>query len=99
MSSLSPTTILLDLDGTLIDPAPGILGCCRQALEALGFPAPPEADLRWVSGPRRRESIARLLNGRGDPEEAVRLYRARYGETGLFEAAVYPGVIDALAAL
>ena len=27
------------------------------------------------------------------------LYRARYGETGLFEASVYPGVIDALAAM
>ena len=93
------TTILLDLDGTLIDPAPGILGCCRQALEALGCPAPPEADLRWVIGPPIRESFSRLLDGRGDPEEAVRLYRARYGETGLFDAAVYPGVTGALAAL
>jgi phosphoglycolate phosphatase len=99
MPSLAPTTILLDLDGTLIDPAPGILRCCRQALEALGCPALPEADLRWVIGPPLRESLARLLDGRADPEEAVRLYRARYGETGLFEAAVYPGVIDALAAL
>jgi|SRR5579859_1823022 len=95
----TPAAILLDLDGTLIDPAPGILGCCREALEALGCPAPAEADLRWVIGPPLRESFARLLDGRGDPEEAVRLYRARYGETGLFEAAVYPGVLEALAAL
>ncbi|MDB5479649.1 MAG: hypothetical protein JWO83_702 [Caulobacteraceae bacterium] len=94
-----PTTILLDLDGTLIDPAPGILGCCRQALEALGCPARPEEDLRWVIGPPLRGSFVRLLDGRGDPEEALRLYRARYGETGLFEAGVYPGVVDALAAL
>ena len=99
MASQSPTTILLDLDGTLVDPAPGILGCCRHALEALGCPAGPEEDLRWVIGPPLRESVARLLNGRGDPEEAVRLYRVRYGETGLFEATVYPGVTDALAAL
>lgn len=95
----TPTTILLDLDGTLIDPAPGILGCCRQALEALGCPAGADEDLRWVIGPPLRASFARLLGGRGDPEAAVRLYRARYGETGLFEAAVYPGVIEALAAL
>jgi phosphoglycolate phosphatase len=96
---LSPTTILLDLDGTLIDPAHGILCCCRRALEALGCPAPPDEDLRWVIGPPLRESVARLLNGRGDPEEAVRLYRALYGEMGLFDAAVYPGIIDALATL
>jgi len=94
-----PTTILLDLDGTLIDPAPGILGCCRHVLEALGCPVDPEEDLRWVIGPPPRQSFARLLGGRGDPEEAVRLYRARYGVSGLFEAAVYPGVIDALSAL
>jgi phosphoglycolate phosphatase len=93
------TTILLDLDGTLIDPAPGILGCCRQALEALGCPAEPDEDLRWVIGPPLRASFARLLGGHADPEEAVRLYRSRYGETGLFEAAVYPGVVEALAAL
>ncbi len=99
MASLSLNTVLLDLDGTLIDPAHGILGCCRRALEALGCPAPPDEDLRWVIGPPLRESVARLLNGRGDPEEAVRLYRALYGETGLFDAAVYPGITDALAAL
>lgn len=99
MTSLSPTTILLDLDGTLIDPGRGILGCCRRALEALGCPAPPEEDLRWVIGPPLRESVGRLLNGRADPEEAVRLYRKLYGETGLFEATVYPGTLDALAAL
>ena len=99
MSSRSPTTILLDLDGTLIDPAPGILSCCRHAMEQLGCPVAAEEDLRWVIGPPIRASFARLLGGRGDPEQAVRVYRARYGESGLFDAAVYPGVIEALAAL
>lgn len=99
MPSPPPTTILLDLDGTLIDPAPGILGCCRHALAALGCPAGAEEDLRWVIGPPPRVSFARLLGGRGDPEEAVRIYRAHYSETGLFEAAVYPGVVEALGAL
>jgi phosphoglycolate phosphatase len=99
MASRSPTTILLDLDGTLVDPAVGILGCCRHALETLGCPAAPGDDLRWVIGPPLRASFARLLGGRGDPEEAVRVYRSRYGETGLFEAVVYPGVVEALGSL
>jgi phosphoglycolate phosphatase len=94
-----PTTVLLDLDGTLIDPAPGIMRCCRHALEALGCPVGPEEDLRWVIGPPLRASFARLLGGRGDPEEAVRAYRAQYGESGLYDAAVYRGVLEALAAL
>jgi phosphoglycolate phosphatase len=99
MSPRSPTTVLLDLDGTLIDPARGILGCYRLTLEAMGRPVGPEEDLRWVIGPPPRPSFARLLGGRGDPDEAVRLYRARYAESGIFDAVVYPGVIEALAAL
>jgi phosphoglycolate phosphatase len=99
VASRSPTAVLLDLDGTLVDPAVGILGCYRQTLEALGCPVGTDEDLRWVIGPPPRTSFTRLLGGQGDPEEAVRLYRARYGETGMFEAEVYPGVVEALAAL
>ena len=99
MAPRPPTAILLDLDGTLIDPAVGILGCYRQVLAALGCPVGPDEDLRWVIGPPSRVSFARLLGGRGDMEEAVSLYRARYSETGIFEATVYPGVVEALAAL
>jgi phosphoglycolate phosphatase len=99
MPSKSPTAILLDLDGTLIDPAVGILGCYRVTLEALGCPVAPEEDLRWVIGPPPKASFARLLGGRADPDAAVRLYRARYSDTGIFEATVYPGVTEALALL
>jgi phosphoglycolate phosphatase len=94
-----PSTILLDLDGTLIDPAVGILGCYRQVLEALGRPVSPDEDLRWVIGPPSRVSFVRLLGEGADVEGAVRLYRARYAERGMFEAAVYPGIVAALASL
>lgn len=50
-------------------------------------------------GPPLRRSFARLLGGAHDPEEAVRLYRERYAAGGIFEAHVYPGVLDAMAAL
>lgn len=92
-------TILLDLDGTLVDPAVGILGCYRHALAAIGFEADAADDLRWVIGPPLRKSFAKLFGERHDVEEAVRLYRERYSDTGIFEAEVYLGVIDALAAL
>jgi phosphoglycolate phosphatase len=90
-------TLLLDLDGTLVDPAPGIVGCTRHALAAFGVVPPEAEDLRWAIGPPIRESFRQLLDGRGDVEEAVRLYRERYAEWGLYQAAVYPGVLEALA--
>jgi phosphoglycolate phosphatase len=91
--------VLVDLDGTLVDPGPGIIGSCRYALESLGRAAPPDADLRWIIGPPLRQTLATLLGPGGDAERAVELYRERYSAWGLFEAAVYPGVPEALGAL
>jgi phosphoglycolate phosphatase len=90
------TTILLDLDGTLVDPAEGIVASCRHALDSLGCSADPADDLRWLIGPPVRESFARLVGSRADPEEAVRRYRARYSETGLTQATVYGDIPEAL---
>ena len=89
-------TLLLDLDGTLVDPALGILGCYRHALASFGVEAPEAEDLRWLIGPPIREGFGRLLGGRGDVEEAVRRYRERYAAWGLRQASVYPGVLEAL---
>jgi phosphoglycolate phosphatase len=89
-------TLLLDLDGTLIDPAPGIMGSCRYALKRLHFEVPEEEDLRWIIGPPLRESFGCLLRGQADAEAALRFYRERYAERGLREAHPYPGIMDAL---
>jgi hypothetical protein len=48
------SALLVDLDGTLTDPAEGIVGCFRLALEALGRSAPPAAELGWIIGPPLR---------------------------------------------
>ena len=93
------SALLVDLDGTLTDPAEGIIGCFRLALEALGRTAPPAAELHWIIGPSLRGCFAEALNGEGDPEEALKLYRSRYSTEGLFEAFVYEGVKETLADL
>jgi phosphoglycolate phosphatase len=92
-------TILLDLDGTLVDPLIGILGSYRHALEQLGFALDPADDLKWAIGPPLRQSFAKLFAGAHDPEEAVRLYRERYAAGGIFEATPYPGMLEAVDAL
>jgi phosphoglycolate phosphatase-like HAD superfamily hydrolase len=91
--------VLLDLDGTLTDPASGILSAVRAALVELGRPPPEAAALRWVIGPPLRASFARLLGGTDQVETALALYRERYGAGGLFDAELYPGVRAALAAM
>ncbi len=91
------TVIFLDLDGTLIDPYPGISACFIHALEAMGLPAPAPDSLGWVVGPALIDSFARA--GVGDAERALALYRQCYARTGLFEARVYRGIPEALAQL
>jgi phosphoglycolate phosphatase len=93
------SALLVDLDGTLTDPAEGIIGCFRLALETLGRTAPPAAELHWIIGPPLRGCFAEALNGEGDPEEGLKIYRGRYSVDGLFEAVVYDGVKQALAEL
>ena len=93
------SALLIDLDGTLTDPAEGIIGCFRLALESLGKTAPPAAELGWIIGPPLRGCFARILGAEGDPEEALKAYRSRYSTGGLFEAVVYDGVDEALVEL
>ena len=89
-------TLLIDLDGTLVDPAAGILAACQYALEKLGFRAPEAGELHWIIGPSLRSSLQQLLGPKGDAEEGLRLYREHYAAGGLFNATVYEGVETAL---
>ena len=92
----SPRFVLFDLDGTLVDPGPGIIGSAQHALKELGRDVPPAQDMQWIVGPPLRQSFARLL-GTGDMvEKAVELYRAAYGNGGITQASPYPGIFDAL---
>jgi phosphoglycolate phosphatase len=94
-------SVLFDLDGTLTNPAAGISTCIRHALSHLDVVAPASEDLHWCIGPPLRGSFRRLL-ATEDPllvEEAMRLYRERFSDIGLFENEVYEGIPEALAEL
>jgi phosphoglycolate phosphatase len=93
------TTLLVDLDGTITDPAPGILAAFRHAVLTLRGSAPPAEDLAWVIGPPLRVSFPRVLPASADIEEALRLYRAHYTAGGLFDATLHEGIDAALATL
>jgi phosphoglycolate phosphatase len=92
--------LFFDLDGTLTDSKPGITACIRHALHSLGRAAPHADELGWCVGPPLKASFAELL-GSQEPallERALALYRERFGTVGLFENALYPGVLDTLRA-
>ena len=91
-------TLLFDLDGTLTDSAPGILNCARHALKTMGRPE-PENMLRFVGPPLIDSFLEFCGMNDEDAHEAVRLYRERYGDVGLFENAVYEGIPEMLEAL
>jgi phosphoglycolate phosphatase len=92
------TTILLDLDGTLIDPWPGISRCIEYALLHMGLPAPSQDVLRTWIGPPLKQSFLRLFTelGTGDADHAMSLYRKRFSSKGLFENCVYDGIPEML---
>jgi len=90
--------LLIDLDGTLTDPFPGITKCIQHALSALGHPVPSAKSLRWCIGPPLRQSFVMLLGREHEylADEALAKYRERFGAIGLFENTVYSGIEPAL---
>ena len=89
-------TVLFDLDGTLTDPAPGIVGCFRQALIDTGHEAPAFETLKWIIGPSLRSSFARFMPEGEAVEAALARYRLHYGGGGLYDLALYPGMMEAV---
>ena len=92
---------IFDLDGTLVDSAPGITGCYRAALAQMGYDLPADAGVAAMIGPPLLDVCRGLLARFGDTraEELARRYRALYTEWGWSECALYPGIEAALAAL
>src|SRR6202165_3965759 len=96
---MTPTcSVLLDLDGTLIDSQPGILASCLAALRALGHEPDETLDIKRAIGPPLEDMMRLLLQPYGDDRvgEAVAAYRQHYGESGLFGSEPYPGIGSSL---
>ena len=87
-----PKSAIFDLDGTLTDSKPGILGCLTNALEAHGIAWTGPLD--WFIGPPAADSLRRLMPHADEPRRAALLhdYRLCYDATGWAENSVYPGI-------
>ena len=87
--------ILFDVDGTLIDSAPGILNTLEEVFKAMGVDV-ARSDLNRYIGPPLRKSFGEHFSDKAKIEEAAELYRASYHEKGSHECAVFPGVPEML---
>ena len=99
MDFTQKTVLLWDLDGTLTDPADGIVHSVQHALRHFGLRAGREELLSFI-GPPLADSFAERFGF--SPEqcrEAITVYRAYFCRDGKFENTPYPGIDRLLAAL
>lgn len=87
--------IFFDVDGTLIDSAPGILHTMQDTFSHMGTDI-SGVDLFQYLGPPLRKTFSEYYKNEADIERAVTFYRASYHEKGRRECALFPGVPEML---
>jgi HAD superfamily hydrolase (TIGR01509 family) len=83
-------TVLLDLDGTLIDHLPAIHRCYALTLPRLGLPAPTYEQVKGAIGGGLPHAMRHFV-AEERREEALAIYRAYWAEHMLDGVSVMPG--------
>ena len=91
--------LIFDLDGTLTDSKPGIVGCLRKVLDARQMGDQGVLD-RFVGPPVEEWTVELLPAGSEEDRAALaREYRACYDREGWKNNSVFAGVRELLAEL
>ena len=93
MTSIS--AIFFDLDGTLVDSSIGIHNAFSSTFKKLGVPCPDTKTIRSFMGPPLESSFETCLP-KEKISEAVQTYRSYYKEKGIYEAQLFPQIVDLL---
>lgn len=89
---VAAATVVFDIDGTLLDSAPGILDGFEVALAAGGVAVPERASLRAHLGPPLPEILTLSGVAADRAGEAARAFHDFYLRDGMRRAAPYPGI-------
>ena len=92
---LNYDAILFDVDGTLIDSAPGIINTLEEVFSQMGVDT-TNVDLRRYLGPPLRKSFGEHFADPALIEKATGLYRDSYAVKGSHECTPYSGAAGML---
>ena len=85
--------VIFDLDGTITDPAEGIVNSIARALFAMNRTMISEEIRRRFIGPALMDSFTRYCNMTPDEaRQAIAYFREYYGERGMYECYVFDGI-------
>jgi phosphoglycolate phosphatase len=92
------TTVLWDLDGTIIDSAPGVFESFHKTFEILGLPDVDDEQLRSFMGPPLSVTFSEKLGFSPElTEQCLTTYRDHYlNKGGALNCTLYPGVVDVI---
>ena len=95
---MRPTTVLFDLDGTLIDHFKAIHRCHAYAMKQLGLPEPTLTQVRAAVGGGLELAVERLV-GPQLKAAALAIYRPHWDATMLEDVELLPGARELLVQL
>ncbi len=87
------STVLFDLDGTIIDPIIGIVNSVKYALDTMEIEYDPTETFEKFIGPPLDESFRNYYSlSDSQAKKAVDHYRINYKKRGMGENHLYPGI-------
>ena len=94
------STVLFDLDGTLVDSGMGVTNSVTYAMEKMGLNPPPREELYKFIGPPLTQSFNEFCGFEGeDVTLAIKYYREYYSEKGIYECTMYDGILELMESL
>ena len=89
--------VFFDLDGTLTQSEFGIMAAAIRALTHFGIETPSRELLKKFIGPPLYVSFHDIYGlSEEDSQEAINIYREYYTRKGVYEAPLYPGIVEML---
>ena len=74
------TSVLFDLDGTLVNSSPGILAAFHFAFERLQLPLLTDKELSTFIGPPLEVTFAQYFTEKDDIDRAIQTFREYYNQ-------------------
>ena len=94
------SAVLFDLDGTILDSAPGIIDALTDTFTHLGLAVPSREEFMAYIGPPLLASLQERAGlSEEKAREAMEIYRKDFRRDGAFDSAIFPGVLGLLDSL